>query len=297
MAAAQAGAALPAHGVNLVDENDSGGNLLGLLKQVADAAGADAHIHLHKIGAGNGQELNPSLSRHRSGKQGLAGAGRAHQQNTVGNPGADLGEFLGIFQEVHNLLQFFLLLVCACHVVKSNLLPIRHSQHRPGLAEVVQGIPAIRPVHKHSPGKQQHQAHHQQGQNQIVGGVGLFRHEVIALQHTGFLLLLEQVVHLQAEDLGICQGCGNGGLPIVGGAEVQRNVLILHHKLANLLLPEQLRNLGVRNLVLIPPEQVVRPGEDHHQQHQVNNQRYESITVFQLGSPYFSYTSGFRTPI
>ena len=55
VAAAQARAAMAADGVDLVDEDDAGGVLLGLLEHVAHAAGADADEHLHEVRAGDGR--------------------------------------------------------------------------------------------------------------------------------------------------------------------------------------------------------------------------------------------------
>ena len=51
VAAAHAGAAVAADGVDLVDEDDAGRVLLGLLEQVAHAGGADADEHLDEVGA------------------------------------------------------------------------------------------------------------------------------------------------------------------------------------------------------------------------------------------------------
>src|SRR5260221_13346604 len=45
------GPSLPADGVDLIDEYDAGGVLLGLLEQVADAGGPDADEHLNEIRA------------------------------------------------------------------------------------------------------------------------------------------------------------------------------------------------------------------------------------------------------
>ena len=161
VSAAQAGAPLAAHRVDLIDEHNGGSDLLGLFKQVTNTAGADANIHFHKVGAGNGQKLHPGLSCHRPGKQGLAGAGRAYQQQAVGNPGADLGELLGVFQEVYNLLQFLLFLVRTGNVRKGDLFPVGHTQNGAGLAEIVQGITVIGTACHEAPGKQQHQSHNQ----------------------------------------------------------------------------------------------------------------------------------------
>jgi hypothetical protein len=52
--AAQAGAAVAADGVDLVDEDDGGRLGLGLLEEVAHAAGADAHEHLDEVRARHG---------------------------------------------------------------------------------------------------------------------------------------------------------------------------------------------------------------------------------------------------
>ena len=66
--AAQAGAALAANRVNFVDEDNGGGDFLGLLEQVPDTACAHAHIHFHKVRAGNGEELHPGFSGNCPGK-------------------------------------------------------------------------------------------------------------------------------------------------------------------------------------------------------------------------------------
>src|SRR5919108_36479 len=54
--AAETGAAVPAHGVDLVDEDDAGRVRLPLLEEVANAARADADEHLDEVRAGNGEE-------------------------------------------------------------------------------------------------------------------------------------------------------------------------------------------------------------------------------------------------
>ena len=74
VAAAEAGAALAADRVDLVDEDDRPAHPAGLLEQVADAAGADADEHLHEVGAGDGQEADAGLAGDGAGEQRLAGA-------------------------------------------------------------------------------------------------------------------------------------------------------------------------------------------------------------------------------
>jgi len=111
VAAAQTAAALTAHRVDLVDEHDGGRVLLGLHKQVADTAGADAHVHFHKVGAGDGQELYPRLTGHCLGQQRFTGARRAHQQHALGDVRAQLQVLLRVAEEFHDLLQFLFFLV------------------------------------------------------------------------------------------------------------------------------------------------------------------------------------------
>src|SRR5699024_10983363 len=81
VAAAHAGAALAADGVDLVDEDDAGAVLLGLLEQVTDTGGTDTDEHLDEVGAGDGVERHPGLTRDGTRQQGLTGAGRAVEQH------------------------------------------------------------------------------------------------------------------------------------------------------------------------------------------------------------------------
>ena len=68
MTAAETGAALAAHRIDFVDEDNGGGDLLGLFEQVPDTAGAYTYIHLYKVRAGNGEELHPGFSGNCPGK-------------------------------------------------------------------------------------------------------------------------------------------------------------------------------------------------------------------------------------
>jgi len=54
-------AAGAAHRIELVDEDDARRPPARLLEQVADAAGSDAHEHLHELAATDGEERNARL--------------------------------------------------------------------------------------------------------------------------------------------------------------------------------------------------------------------------------------------
>ena len=75
--AAEARAAMPADGVDLVDEDDAGRVRLALLEEVAHAAGAHADEHLDEVRARHREERPPGFTGHRLGEQRLAGARRA----------------------------------------------------------------------------------------------------------------------------------------------------------------------------------------------------------------------------
>ena len=116
VAAAQAGAALAADRVDLVDEDDAGHGLLGLVEQVAYAGSADADVHLHEIRAGDGVERHTGLTGAGAGQQGLAGTRRAHEQDAVGDAGTEGVELVRALEELDDFLQFFLLLVLTGHI-------------------------------------------------------------------------------------------------------------------------------------------------------------------------------------
>ena len=103
--AAHAGAAVAADGVDLVDEDDRRGVLLGLVEQVTDAAGADADEHLDEVRAGDRVERHARLTGDRAGEQRLAGPGRAVQQHALGDLGADGLELGRLREELLDLLE------------------------------------------------------------------------------------------------------------------------------------------------------------------------------------------------
>ena len=120
VAAAEAGAAVAADRVDLVDEDDAGRVLLGLLEHVAHARRADADEHLDEVGARNGEERHVGLARDRAREQRLAGAGRPDQQHAARNAAAEPLELAGIAQELDDLLEILLGLVDAGDVLEGD---------------------------------------------------------------------------------------------------------------------------------------------------------------------------------
>ena len=134
--------ALVAHGVDLVDEDDAGGDLGGLLEHIPDAAGADAHEGLLEIGAGDVEEGDVGLAGHGLGKQSLTGARRAHQQRALGELRADVGVLVGVVEEIDDLLEGFLGLVLTGHIGEADAGLLLHVDLGLGLAEAAHGIAA-----------------------------------------------------------------------------------------------------------------------------------------------------------
>jgi hypothetical protein len=116
--AAEAGAALAADGVDLVDEDDGGRLLAGRLEQVAHPAGPDADEHLHEVRAADRHEGHAGLAGHGPGQERLAGPGGADQQHALGDLRPDLLEAGRGLQEVDDLADLLLDPGIAGHVLE-----------------------------------------------------------------------------------------------------------------------------------------------------------------------------------
>ena len=135
VAAAEAGAALAADRVDLVDEDDARRVALGLVEQVADAAGADADEHLDELRAGDAEERHAGLTGDGAGHQRLAGAGRPDQQDAARDARAERVELLRVLEELDDFLELRLGLVHAGHVVERDDGLVAEEHPRPALAE------------------------------------------------------------------------------------------------------------------------------------------------------------------
>ncbi len=133
--AAEAGAAVAADRVDLVDEHDAGRVLLRLLEHVAHARGADADEHLDEVGAGNREERHLGLARDGAREQRLAGAGAADHQHALRDLAAELLELGRVLEEVDDLRHLLLRLVDARDVGKGDADLVLGQQARAALAE------------------------------------------------------------------------------------------------------------------------------------------------------------------
>ena len=292
MAAAQTAAALPSHRVDLVDEHDGRGLLLGLLEQVADAAGAHAHIHLHKIGAGDGQERGVGLARHGLGQQRLAGARRPHQQHALGNVGAQLGVFAGVAQELDDLLQLLLLLVGAGHVLERDLLTVVGDILNARLAEarhlvVDRAASAGTGDQVHQQDERHDRQHIGQQRGKPVGAVA--GRVVVAGDDALVGLLHHQIVQVAVKCVKALQGAGGGAVVLQDGSEP----IVRGGEASDLLLHEAAAHLAVAD---IPgAAQIARHlGDQHHRRDdQQNGDAAEASLCIHLSLlPLLSRSSG-----
>ena len=133
--AAQAGAALAADRVDLVDEHDARAVALGLVEEVAHAAGADAHEHLHELGAADAEEGHAGLARDRAREERLAGAGRPDEEHAARDARPERVELLGVLEELDDLLELHLGLIDAGHVRERHDRLVAEEHPGPALAE------------------------------------------------------------------------------------------------------------------------------------------------------------------
>jgi hypothetical protein len=93
---------------------------LGLVKQVAHAAGADTDEHFDKLRTGDREEGHAGFTRNGFGDQGLTGSGRANQQHALRNARAQLDELLRLAQELDHFFQLFFRFFRAGHIIKGD---------------------------------------------------------------------------------------------------------------------------------------------------------------------------------
>jgi hypothetical protein len=148
--------------VELIDEDD--GRRLGtrLLEQVAHARGADADKHLHKLGAGDGEERHFGLPGDGLGEQCLAGSGRPDQEDAFRHPRAEAAILLRIFQKIDDLAQLVLGLVDPGDIVEANAGVGLHVDLRLALADRHQ---AAAQALGHTPRQKHPHTEEQQGRN------------------------------------------------------------------------------------------------------------------------------------
>ena len=266
VAAAHTGPPPAGDRVDLIDENDTGRILLGVLKEVADTGRSHADEHFHKVGAGDAEEGHPGLPRHSLRQQGLSCSRRAYQEHALGNPGSHLDIFFRRFQEIHDLLQLLLLLLQACHLREGDLLILLCAHPGPALAKA-HGFrvgSAILPVHHVE--EQEKRRQYKEHRKDIC-------HKPVFLGHipegVGHVVLGQIVLHLI--DIGYVDLLGLVSLLGVGRRDLQtpgRHIPVLDDShLRNLTAFHQALKFLIRDLLITLIDLIGEPERCKQQYH------------------------------
>ena len=173
--AAQSRSPMTAHRVDFIDENDAGSVLLALIEEVAHAAGAHADKHFHEIRAADGEKGDVGFPGDGARQKGLAGSGRAHQQDAFGNAPAQFLKSLRISQKFDDFLQLLLGFIHSGDVLEGDFLLLRRKQASTALAERKGLIPPrLHLPHHEYPEADQEQERRRIQQNIDPGAVGAF---------------------------------------------------------------------------------------------------------------------------
>ena len=270
VAAHAAGVSFLADGIDLVYEHDAGSFFFCLLKQIAHLGSTHAHEHLHKFGAGHGEEGHVCFACNSLCQHGLAGARRAHQQNALGHGSADFPVLVRVVQIVHDFRQIFLGLVLARHIGELDAVGGFHIDLGVGFSHV-EGhgtCAAACPVHQLFGHElpQHHENNHWQNPGQQNGKQRRsFLNDLAGEYRSGVLQTVNQtgVVH-QA-------GFVNGGAFLIR----EQDLVVLHLNPADVLL---LRHGHKGAVVGFPDLPLQDPG--HQQQIEEHNaQKYHKIVV------------------
>ena len=287
--AAETAAALAADRVDLIDEHDGRGDLLGLVEQIAHTRCADADIELDKVRARNGQKLHACLARDRAGHERLAGARRADEQHALGDARAHRGIVLWALEEVHDLGQLLFFLFRAGDIGKRNLLEVVLAGARVRLAELADArrSAAARLVHEQVPHADEQPDRDQVRQDGHPPRRRPALDVIILRQHAAGGLLLDQITQILAEPRGIRQRLFDRRIAIaVRRIEIERELISLEAERLDLLLAEQLLDLGIGVfLLLCRSGQIEDDGENDHADQQVEPDASGTVLIrFQIKS-------------
>ena len=122
-------------GIDLINEDNARSVFLALLEQITHAARANAYEHFDEVRTGDREERHISFAGDGARKQRLAGSGRAHHHNALGNSPAQLLKLLRLFQELNDLLKLFLGLFDTGDVFEGHALLLIAQELRARLAK------------------------------------------------------------------------------------------------------------------------------------------------------------------
>src|SRR3972149_1676729 len=158
MPAAETGAAMPANGINLINEDDARCMLLGLLEHITHTGRTNTYKHLDEIRTGDSKERDLGFAGDGLGQECFAGTGRTHHQDTTRNFAAEFLELARVTQELNEFADFFLGLFHTGDIIERHLDLIFSHQPRTALAErkcTTAAATALHLAHKIDPDTEQ----------------------------------------------------------------------------------------------------------------------------------------------
>jgi len=158
MASAKTRAAVPPHGVNFIDEDDTRRVLFALNEEIAHSGSADADEHFDEVGTADTEKRHPCFAGDGASQQSFTRPWRTHKKTTLGNSAAEFGKLFGVFQKGNDLLEIVLRFLHAGHIGKRYFVLVLGQQLRPALAER-HGLAAayLHLAHKENPHADQQQ--------------------------------------------------------------------------------------------------------------------------------------------
>src|SRR5437870_4368810 len=118
MASAKTRAAVPPHGVNFIDEDDTRRVLFALNEEIAHSGSADADEHFDEVGTADTEKRHPCFAGDGASQQSFTRPWRTYKKTTLGNSAAEFGKLFGVFQKGNDLLEIVLRFLHAGHIGK-----------------------------------------------------------------------------------------------------------------------------------------------------------------------------------
>src|SRR5258706_6082509 len=117
--AIDAGPALATYSIDLINEDDAGRRLLGLVEEVTHTARANPDQHFDEFRAAHRKEWHARFTCHGSRQQRLTSSRRADQQHSTGNLSTQALELLRRLQKFDHLNKIAFSLINTCDIGKS----------------------------------------------------------------------------------------------------------------------------------------------------------------------------------
>src|SRR5260221_4843379 len=131
--AIDAGPALATYGIDLINEDDAGRRLLGLVEEVTHTARANSDQHFDEFRAAHREERHARFAGNGTRKQRLTSSRRSDQQHSTGNLSTQALELMRRLQKFDHLNKISFIFINACYIGKRHARPIFYHHFGPPL--------------------------------------------------------------------------------------------------------------------------------------------------------------------